>query len=68
MIRVTKDSRFRDISEAQVEDHKQMGWTVEDSEVKQVKKSKAKKADDKPVEAVEENIEFDIDSDADATE
>lgn len=67
MIRVTKDSRFRNISEDQLENHKQMGWTVEGSEVKQTnKKSKAKKADDKPVEPVEEEII--MESDAEATE
>ena len=70
MIKVIKDSRFRNISEAQLDSHLGMGWTV--AEESNNTNSKPKKAKKKPVEEIEETLAVEepiaIETDTDATE
>lgn len=62
MIKVIKDSRFRNISEAQLDAHLGMGWAV--AEESNNTNSKPRKAKKKPVEEIEDPIEFESDTDA----
>lgn len=52
MIKVNKDSRFRNISEAEVEHHLAMGWKL--AEESKNKESKPKKAKKPTIETVED--------------